>query len=278
MTRAHRPGEAPIRRASQVSGLEIASRRPYAPGDDMRHIDWRTYGRLDRLYVKTFRAHGEAPINIFLDVSRSMLFPKPDGKRSFAAAICAGLCYISLQQRNPVRIVLVGDSKPPYRLSPEVLHPQRFPVIEKFLRQLPVDARGDPWQGIAKTMQRQRPRGRMIVVSDFLASAQQWESALAKLVSRHTRLDLIRPLGIAERGMAHLPHSAHIHDAESNLSRRIRWTDENRRRYDSAMRGHLAKLTTWSKRHRATLTIPDPAKGLATCFLEELCYSGVLSR
>ena len=66
---AHRSGK-------KGHGLEFADYRPYSPGDDFRHIDWQLYGRTDRLYVRQFREEQDLNINIILDSSHSMAFPR----------------------------------------------------------------------------------------------------------------------------------------------------------------------------------------------------------
>ena len=56
-------------------------------GDDLRHLDWNAYGRLDELLIKTFRAEREAPMHIFIDASASMAVPADDGKFAFALGL-----------------------------------------------------------------------------------------------------------------------------------------------------------------------------------------------
>src|SRR5437870_10844619 len=75
-----RPGNTPMPRGAQGSGIEIESYKSYDPGDDLRHLDWNAYGRLDQLLIKTFRAEREAPLHVFVDTSASMAAPGGDNK------------------------------------------------------------------------------------------------------------------------------------------------------------------------------------------------------
>src|SRR3982751_5464731 len=61
---------------SPYKGLsqEFASHRPYMIGDEVRHIDWKLYGRTDRLYVKEFEEETNAPVRLLLDASNSLAF------------------------------------------------------------------------------------------------------------------------------------------------------------------------------------------------------------
>src|SRR5436309_2773016 len=70
-----RPGNTPMPRGSQGSGIELENYKEYGAGDDLRHLDWNAYGRLDQLLIKTFRAEREAPLHIFVDTSASMTVP-----------------------------------------------------------------------------------------------------------------------------------------------------------------------------------------------------------
>ena len=54
--------------------VDFAEHRPYMPGDDIRMIDWRVFGRTDRFYIKQFEADSNANFTVMLDVSRSMGF------------------------------------------------------------------------------------------------------------------------------------------------------------------------------------------------------------
>ncbi len=53
-------------------GLEFADHRDYAPGDELRYVDWNVFGRLDRLQVRLFHRHSEQQVHLLLDCSASM--------------------------------------------------------------------------------------------------------------------------------------------------------------------------------------------------------------
>ena len=74
-------------------GLEFADHRPYAAGDDYRHIDWKAYKRLNRLLLRLFDEERDLSIYLMLDVSRSMAEP---AKFDMARRIAAALCYVGL--------------------------------------------------------------------------------------------------------------------------------------------------------------------------------------
>jgi uncharacterized protein (DUF58 family) len=78
------------------TSLEFADYRRYAPGDDLRYLDWGIYARTDRLYIKLFREEVDLFAYIFVDASASMAFPSPKQKflpASHIAALCPTLSW-----------------------------------------------------------------------------------------------------------------------------------------------------------------------------------------
>src|SRR5919205_2400767 len=67
----------PRRSPRRGSSVEFADFRDYAPGDDFRRIDWNAYARLDRLFLRLYRAEEMTTLAILLDHSPSMRFGKP---------------------------------------------------------------------------------------------------------------------------------------------------------------------------------------------------------
>ena len=98
--------------------LEFLDYREYQAGDDFRYIDWNVYGRLDKLFIKLFRAEEDLTIHILVDMSKSMGSGNPP-KEIYAKKIAAALCYIGLANLDRVNVTSftnsLGDSKPPER-------------------------------------------------------------------------------------------------------------------------------------------------------------------
>lgn len=85
---------------------DFAEHRPYMPGDDVRHIDWRLYGRTDRLYVKEFEAETHADTLLLIDISASMSYGSGElTKLDYARYLAACLAYFSSRQRDRVGLV-----------------------------------------------------------------------------------------------------------------------------------------------------------------------------
>lgn len=93
---------------SKGSSVEFSDYREYTPGDDFRRIDWNAYGRFEKLFIKLFMEEREAPVTIFLDVSRSMDWGEPN-KTISSRRLAAALAYISLANFDRVTLCCVDD-------------------------------------------------------------------------------------------------------------------------------------------------------------------------
>jgi uncharacterized protein (DUF58 family) len=82
---------------------EFKQHRQYVPGDTMRSIDWRVYGRTERYYVKLYEAETNFTANLLLDASSSMHYASGGvSKLEYAKYMAAGLCHMIVEQRDSV--------------------------------------------------------------------------------------------------------------------------------------------------------------------------------
>lgn len=92
------------------SSVEFAEYRNYVPGDDIRRLDWRVYGRTDRFYLKEFEAETNLRCYLVLDCSGSMGFGATHGsKLDYAKRLVATLAYLTVQQGDAAGLVAVGE-------------------------------------------------------------------------------------------------------------------------------------------------------------------------
>ncbi len=89
------------------ASVEFVDHREYAPGDEPRHIDWKVYGRTDRLFVKEYEAETNLSLHLLLDVSRSMDFGSAAiTKLRYATFLAAALAYLATRQRDAAGLFL----------------------------------------------------------------------------------------------------------------------------------------------------------------------------
>jgi uncharacterized protein (DUF58 family) len=83
--------------------VEFSDYRTYAPGDEFRRIDWNAYARLERLFVRLYRAEEDLSLSVLLDASASMAWGRPS-KARLAAQLAGALAFIALQSGDRVEI------------------------------------------------------------------------------------------------------------------------------------------------------------------------------
>jgi uncharacterized protein (DUF58 family) len=90
--------------------VDFASHREYMPGDDLRHLNWKLFGRHDRLYIKQYDAETNVDVHIVLDVSGSMTVGEAgQHKLRYGSILTASLAYLAQRQRDAVGLTLVAD-------------------------------------------------------------------------------------------------------------------------------------------------------------------------
>lgn len=106
MLRGTRQGERRSRRRGQ--GMEFADFRPYAPGDDLRFVDWNIYGRIERLFLRLFLEEEDLSLMVAVDASASMAFGTPS-KFDVARRVAMSLAYVGLVNQHRVSLAAMRD-------------------------------------------------------------------------------------------------------------------------------------------------------------------------
>jgi uncharacterized protein (DUF58 family) len=116
-------GKLPGERRSKKRGasIEFDDFRSYIPGDDLRHIDWNVYARLDRFFIKLFREEEDLGVHIVIDASASMDAGSPS-KLVLAQRVAIALAYIGLVNQDRVVVSIVNA---PGRRAVQQLTPLR---------------------------------------------------------------------------------------------------------------------------------------------------------
>jgi uncharacterized protein (DUF58 family) len=86
--------------------VEFAQHREYVPGDDIKHVDWKVYGRTGRFFLKQYEEETNLVLWLLLDVSESMRYASgPVSKYDYACLSAAALAYLTLHQQDSVGLV-----------------------------------------------------------------------------------------------------------------------------------------------------------------------------
>lgn len=272
-----RPGNTPMPRGAQGSGIELENYKSYGAGDDLRHLDWNAYGRLDQLLIKTFRAQREAPLHVFVDASASMGVPVTDNKWAFALGLAASLAYVSLRNNDPVRVVGISQASPGLHVaSPFYRHRQALHRLRDFLLLLRPQGQTAFATGIAAALREQRSPGVALVLSDFLMDPEAYEAALGDLVARRFTVGAMRIIGPGERDPAQLFRRGQLIDAETGRQRFITLSRDNLLRYQTVLARHLDGLQAFCNRCGIVFSVADTAAGLEQSLFHDLPALGLL--
>ena len=91
--------------------VEFVQHREYVPGDDIRHIDWKSYGRSERYTIKQYEQETNFVGHILLDASRSMLYGEGDAnKLEYAKLLAASLAYLIIHQRDSAGLAIFDQA------------------------------------------------------------------------------------------------------------------------------------------------------------------------
>ena len=147
--------------------VEFAEHRSYGPGDEIKHIDWKLFGKTDRLYVKRYEEETNLRAHIILDTSKSMLYSSAEvSKLSYANSLAASLSYLMINQQDAVGIAKFSEKIDTF--IPPKARPSHLNLI---LSQLDdKDSGNDTQIGMVlhELADRIKKRGMVILISDLL--------------------------------------------------------------------------------------------------------------
>lgn len=171
--------------------VEFREHRPYVPGDDLRTIDWKLFGKTDRLYIREYEEETNVRCTLLVDCSGSMGYrgTRSDGlsKHDYAVRTAACLSWLMLQQQDSVGLVTFDTAI--RRYIPPRARPRHLKhIMTELAAQQPgaETSLADVFHQIASRIQR---RGLVMILSDLFGDVDQLMKALAHF--RHARHEVI---------------------------------------------------------------------------------------
>jgi uncharacterized protein (DUF58 family) len=161
--------------------VEFAEHREYVPGDDLRFLDWKVYGRTDRLYIKRYEEETNLEATILLDASESMSYRDASGrspsKFDTARWAAAALAYLIVQQQDSVGLVLFDERvRATLPATTGLGHLQH--LVSVLERAAPASGTGIG-RALSEAAEAVRRRGLLVVFSDLLDDAKEVARGLA---------------------------------------------------------------------------------------------------
>jgi uncharacterized protein (DUF58 family) len=169
--------------------VEFAEHRQYYPGDEIRHIDWRAFGKTDRYYIKEYEEETNLKAHLLVDASGSMRYKGKGGQSKFhyAQYVAASLAYLMLHQRDAVGVA-THDTKIRRLLPPKASSKHLLQVL-KILEETEPGGETELaplWHNLAAQFKR---RGLVVILSDCFAEVPPLLRALRHF--RHRRHEVL---------------------------------------------------------------------------------------
>jgi len=167
--------------------VEFAEHRAYSPGDDIRSIDWRAYGKTERYFVKEYEEETNLRACLVVDASGSMRYGDEPSKLRYALSLAASLAYLLLKQRDAVGLALVRGTIETY--IPPKASANQFATLVRILETAEPAGPSAMAKVLHDVAEETRRRGLIVVLSDLFEDEDALAGALHHL--KHKRHDVI---------------------------------------------------------------------------------------
>lgn len=186
--------------------VEFAEHRPYTPGDDLRSVDWKIYGRTDRYFLRNREDETTLVCHLLLDATASMDFDgvaSPDThpgssaeKFLYAARVTASIGFVTLETQDQCSLTILGGHGPDVPLGGG--QPQLQALAQALAQSQPA---GDQpiSERVADALPRLQREGIVVLVSDFWDEAERLDSAVRLVRAAGHDVLLVRVLHEEER-------------------------------------------------------------------------------
>ena len=168
--------------------VEFSEHRSYEPGDEVKHIDWKLYGKTNRLYVKRYEEETNLRTHLILDTSRSMSYTSNKiSKLEYGSYLLAALSYLMISQQDAAGVVLFDEKIRSF------IPPKSTPShLNTLLNVLDTPKPGDDTKiesVLHQMAERINKRGLVIIISDLLDEPKNVLNGLKHF--RHKKQEVI---------------------------------------------------------------------------------------
>jgi uncharacterized protein (DUF58 family) len=188
----------------QGMAVEFAQHRQYVAGDDLKHLDWKVYGRSDKLYIKQYQQETNLDVILLIDSSASMAYGSLKIKAAWggttasraknawtkfdhATATAVAVAYLCLQQQDRVGVAVFADEI--RTMIKRSSSRGQWKSIVNTLNVHPVQTKTNLAKVTEQTLSKVQNRALFIIMSDFFDDVDSIRSALARF--RHRRHDVV---------------------------------------------------------------------------------------
>lgn len=158
--------------------VEFAEHRPYMPGDPLKHVDWKLYGKSDRFYTKRYEQETNLRSHILLDVSASMGYASEGRvtKFQYASYLGASLAYLMLMQQDAVGLLTFKNSIE--KMIPARANSAHLKLLLAELEKAKPSSTTEMSTALNQMAERIQRRGLVILISDLMDEPERVMEAL----------------------------------------------------------------------------------------------------
>jgi uncharacterized protein (DUF58 family) len=180
--------------------VEFAEHREYVPGDDLRYVDWKVFGKSDRIYLKQYDEETNFVCHLLVDTSESMAYKSdkvPFSKLEYARYVAAALAYLIIHQQDAVGLATFDDSVRQF-LRPGSTAAQLRQLCHT-LEQGPTTGESSIGPIFHDLAERIKRRGLVVILSDFFDDPETLLTGLRHFSHRRHDVVLLQVIDPAEQ-------------------------------------------------------------------------------
>lgn len=228
------------RNPNRGSSVEFAEYKEYAPGDEVRHIDWRAFARVDRYYVKQFEDETNVRAFSLLDVSGSMGFgwESAPTKFMYGATLVAAFSWLLLRQGDAPGLLLFRDE--PGSFLPPSSRRSQLEDIGQILDQVVPGGATSGSRALSRIAEQVHRRSLIVVVSDFIDEHEELLTLCRILRKRGMEVVLFH---LMDRAEWEFPwEEMTLFEGMEGEGQLLAEPDDLREAYRSTVRAHVASI------------------------------------
>ncbi|HTA94267.1 MAG TPA: DUF58 domain-containing protein [Polyangiaceae bacterium] len=264
-------GEHAARRRG--GSAEFQDHRPYAPGDDLRRVDWAAFARTGEPVLKLFRAEEDAVLRLLIDASASLAFGAPQ-KIEVARRVAAAIGYLGLAGGQRVQVLVAREraGQNAGRGLERVGVPRRgrdsLAALLRDLSEPLASGAADLGRALDTTLQRSARPGLLVVLSDFLDPGPV-TGALSRACAAGHQVALVQVFAREELEPTY-DGDVSLVDAETGAPIELSMDATAIDAYVTRLAGLIEELRSWARKHRASyvrITNDEPLEGVVRRFV-----------
>ncbi len=220
--------------------VEFAEHRQYMPGDELKHVDWKVYGRTDRFYVKQYEEETNVRALLILDSSASMRYASAGNisKFEYATYLSAALSYLLLRQQDAIGFALYNTTLQHY-FPPRSKLSYLYAILSVLEKVTPSEQTSTA-TALHQIAERLKRRSLVVLISDFFDQPEEIVGALKHFRHRNHELLVFHILDPRERDFR-FTQSAIFEDMETG-ERITTHPQHIQKSYQEAMERHIRFL------------------------------------